>query len=138
MERPKCEGGKELDMGLEGIVSRHRDRPCRGPLGQRGERSRPLAFRAAHSMMCVLLIALVFSTEAFAQGASPKPKRATVGTKPLVQIKPSAPAGCKLVGTVKGTKLWAGDCIPNEMRGGSTVPETDAPTPPSSPSPEKE
>jgi hypothetical protein len=26
------------------------------------------------------------------------------------QTKSHAPAGCKLVGTVKGTKLWAGDC----------------------------
>jgi hypothetical protein len=24
--------------------------------------------------------------------------------------KPHPPMGCKLVGTVKGTKLWAGDC----------------------------
>jgi hypothetical protein len=29
-----------------------------------------------------------------------------------------APLGCKLVGTVKGTKLWAGDCADaSELRG---------------------
>jgi hypothetical protein len=38
-----------------------------------------------------------------------------VGGKPIVQVKPSAPAGCKLVGTVRGTKLWAGDCAPTEQ-----------------------
>ena len=48
-------------------------------------------------------------TLAVAQGAKPA-KRPTIGTKPLVQVKPRAPVGCKLVGTVKGTKLWAGEC----------------------------
>ena len=27
-----------------------------------------------------------------------------------------APVGCKLVGTVKGTKLWAGECTSLELR----------------------
>jgi hypothetical protein len=40
-----------------------------------------------------------------------------VGNKPLVQVKPKEPTGCKLVGTVKGTKLWAGDCVASELRG---------------------
>ena len=88
-------------------------------------------------MKYVLLIALLFSTAAFAQGVQPKPKPPTVGTKPIVQIKPSAPAGCKLVGTVKGTKLWAGDCITNELRSGSTGNETDG-TDPMGPAPEKQ
>jgi hypothetical protein len=51
-----------------------------------------------------IFAAIAFSTAAFAQTA---PK---VGTKALVQVKPKAPTGCKMVGTVKGTKLWAGDC----------------------------
>ena len=34
--------------------------------------------------------------------------------------------GCKLVGTVKGAKLWAGDCMAPELRGATS--ETDAPT----------
>jgi hypothetical protein len=59
-------------------------------------------------------IVLVFSTGAFAQAPSPK-----VGAKPLVQVKPTVPVGCKLFGTVKGTKLWAGDCVANDLRGSS-------------------
>jgi hypothetical protein len=58
----------------------------------------------------LLIVAVVgFSTTAFAQGLAP-----TIGNKPLVQVKPKVPAGCKLVGTVKGTKLWAGDCVASE------------------------
>jgi hypothetical protein len=49
--------------------------------------------------------ALLISTNAFAQDVVPK-----VGGKPLLQVKPTAPTGCKLVGSVKGTKLWAGNC----------------------------
>ena len=59
-----------------------------------------------------ILVAVCVSAPAFAQTAPPQ-----VGGKPLVQVKPQAPAGCKLVGTVKGTKIWAGDCIANELRG---------------------
>ena len=60
----------------------------------------------------VMLAAISFSATAFAQSAPPK-----VGNKPLVQVKPKEPTGCKLVGTVKGTKLWAGDCVASELRG---------------------
>ena len=57
--------------------------------------------------------ALVFAVTmisgvALAQGTPAK--RPGVGGKPLAQAKPSPQTGCKLVGTVKGTKLWAGDC----------------------------
>ncbi len=52
---------------------------------------------------------------AVAQGAPPA-KKPTVGGKPIVQAKPSPPMGCKLVGTVKGTKLWAGDCTSSELK----------------------
>ena len=44
----------------------------------------------------LILAAISFSAVAFAQGAPPK-----VGNKPLVQVKPKAPGGCKFVGTVK-------------------------------------
>ena len=54
---------------------------------------------------------LLFSN-AFAKDKLPK-----VGNKPLVLVKPKEPTGCKLVGTVKGTKLWAGDCVASELRG---------------------
>jgi hypothetical protein len=65
----------------------------------------------------VIFAAVCFSTSAFAQTASPK-----VGNKPLVQVKPREPMGCKLVGTVKGTKLWAGDCTGSaELRGSATA-----------------
>jgi hypothetical protein len=68
----------------------------------------------------LILVAVILSTSAYAQNASPK-----VGNKPLVQVKPKEPIGCKLVGTVKGTKLWAGDCTgPAELRGSGTATET--------------
>jgi hypothetical protein len=51
----------------------------------------------------VILAALCFSANAVAQTSS-SPK---MGNKSLVQIKPKEPMGCKLVGAVKGTKLWA-------------------------------
>ena len=60
----------------------------------------------------LILAAISFSATAFAQSAPPK-----VGNRPLVQVKPKEPTGCKLVGTVKGTKLWAGDCVASELRG---------------------
>ena len=68
-----------------------------------------------------ILVAICFSGTAFAQSAPPK-----VGTKALVQVKPKAPMGCKLVGTVRGTKLWAGDCTGSEFRGSTTTTETQA------------
>ena len=58
----------------------------------------------------LVLFAIVLSASAFAQDSSPK-----IGNKPPVLVKPTAPAGCKLVGTVKGTKLWAGDCVESEQ-----------------------
>jgi hypothetical protein len=42
-----------------------------------------------------IFAAVCFSTSAYAQNAAPK-----VGNKPLVQVKPKEPIGCKLVGTV--------------------------------------
>src|SRR3981189_3951574 len=58
----------------------------------------------------VILFAICFSANAFAKDKPPK-----VGNKPLVLVKPKEPTGCKLVGTVKGTKLWAGDCVASEL-----------------------
>jgi hypothetical protein len=78
--------------------------------------------------MRTLLIVATFvglSASAFAQTAAPK-----IGGKPLKQAKPIAPMACKLVGTVKGTKLWAGDCLaPPEIRGTSPMAEPAAPAP---------
>jgi len=69
----------------------------------------------------VFLFTICFSANAFAQDAPPK-----VGNKPLTQVKPREPAGCKLVGTVRGTKLWAGDCQAADLRG-SSAPATEMP-----------
>lgn len=57
---------------------------------------------------CLFAAIISSSAVAFAQDA---PK---VGGKPMVQVKPKGPPGCKMVGTVKGTKLWAGECIASE------------------------
>jgi hypothetical protein len=66
------------------------------------------------------LLALLFATSAFAQSAPPK-----AGKRPAAHAKPQAPMGCKLVGTVRGTKLWAGDCTDAaQLRGAAPIPET--------------
>jgi len=67
----------------------------------------------------LILVAVCLSANAFAQDAPPK-----VGNKPLARVKPKEPMGCKLVGTVKGTKLWAGDCVGSELRGATPATET--------------
>jgi hypothetical protein len=68
----------------------------------------------------VILAAVCFSATAFAQ--SPPPK--SVKKPALAQAAPKAPMGCKLVGTVKGTKVWAGDCVASELRGAAPAEET--------------
>jgi hypothetical protein len=82
-------------------------------------------------MKYLLVGALLFSIDAaaFAQ-AVPNPAAPTVGAKKLVQVKPAAPAGCKIVGTVRGTKLWAGECVANDNRDAATE---SAASPPSAP-----
>jgi hypothetical protein len=80
--------------------------------GPAGEGEGEMTMRAL-----VILAAVCFSTSAYAQDAPPK-----VGNKPLAQVRPKEPMGCKLVGTVKGTKLWAGDCAAaSELRGCRTL-----------------
>jgi len=66
----------------------------------------------------LILVAICLPGTVFAQSAPPK-----VGDKLLVQLKPKAPMGCKLIGTVRGTKLWAGDCLASEFRGSTTGTE---------------
>ena len=63
--------------------------------------------------LLLILVAICFSTTAFTQSA---PK---VGNKPPVRVKLKEPTACKLVGTVRGTKLWAGDCVGVELLKGS-------------------
>jgi hypothetical protein len=68
-----------------------------------------------------ILVAICCSGTVFAQSAPPK-----LGSKPLVQVRPKEPMGCKLVGTVRGTKLWAGDCVGSELRGSTPATEPEA------------
>jgi hypothetical protein len=68
----------------------------------------------------LILVAICFSGTVFAQSAPPK------AGKPLVQVKPKALMGCKLIGAVRGTKLWAGDCVGSELRGSTTTTEKQA------------
>ena len=78
-------------------------------------------------MRTLLILAAIigFSVSALAQTAAPKHSG-----KPLKQAKPIAPMACKLVGTVKGTKLWAGDCAAaSELRGATPTDEPAAPVP---------
>ena len=90
-------------------------------------------------MMRTLLIVTTIiglSASAFAQTAAPK-----VGGKRLKQVKPSAPMACRLLGSVKGTKIWAGDCAAApELRGAthSAEPDAPAPTPEANPPAEKQ
>ena len=73
----------------------------------------------------VILAAVCFSATAFAQSPSPKSGK----TPPLAQTKPKEPMGCKLVGTVEGTKLWAGDCMDAAaLRDVAPTAETTPPT----------
>jgi hypothetical protein len=79
------------------------------------------------TMRALLILAAIISlsASAFAQTAAPK-----VGGKRLKQVKPSAPIGCKLLGSVKGTKIWAGDCVAApELRGATPTSEPEAPAP---------
>jgi hypothetical protein len=75
------------------------------------------------TMRALLIFAIVcYSGCALAQTDAPK------AGKPTRQVKPQAATGCKLVGTVKGTKLWAGDCAPAaELRGTTSPSEPTAP-----------
>jgi hypothetical protein len=71
------------------------------------------------------LIAMLFTTSAFAQAPPPKAAK-----KPHAQVRPQAPMGCKLVGTVRGAKIWAGDCI-GAAPAAETPPTSPPPAPPS-------
>lgn len=72
----------------------------------------------------IILAALCFSSSAMAQ----TPSLPKVGQKPLVQVKPKATESCKLAGTVKGTKLWAGDCADAAQLRGSAPSAESAPS----------
>ena len=70
------------------------------------------------------ILALIFATSAFAQVAPPK-----AGKKPPALAKPQTPMACKLVGTVKGIKIWGGDCVDAaELRGAAPTAEIAPPS----------
>jgi hypothetical protein len=85
-----------------------------------------MTFGRTTAATAALVFALISVTGcALAQGA-PSEKKPMVRGKPIVQAKPSTPMGCKLVGTVKGTKIWAGNCVDaSELRG--TTPAEESP-----------
>ena len=73
----------------------------------------------------LLTAALVLSTSVYAQDVS---KTSTEDGKSAARMKPKA-VGCTRVGTVRGTKLWAGDCTaPDQLR--SNVLATEGAEPP--------
>jgi hypothetical protein len=75
--------------------------------------------------LLILTAIIGLSASAFAQ---------TAKSGKLKQVKPSAPMGCKLVGTVKGTKIWAGDCAgPSGLRGSTPDVEPSQQADPSAP-----
>jgi hypothetical protein len=77
--------------------------------------------------IAALAFAVISAGAAVAQSAPPA-KKPTVRGKPIVQAKPSTPIGCRLVGTVKGTKIWAGDCVgASEIRGATPAEELSSP-----------
>jgi hypothetical protein len=65
-----------------------------------------IGLRAKGEMIMKVLVGLagVLFTVSATLAQSPQPKALPA------PAKPHSPMGCKLVGTVKGTKLWAGDC----------------------------
>ena len=62
------------------------------------------------------LVLACLSTAALAQTPTPK--------KLAALAKPKEPMGCKLVGTIRSTKLWAGDCVAASELHGDVTAET--------------
>jgi hypothetical protein len=85
--------------------------------------------RTTAAIAAFVIVLISVSGCALAQGAPPA-KRPTVRGQPIVQAKPGTPMGCNLVGTVKGTKIWAGNCIDASELRGSTPAEEVSPPPP--------
>ena len=86
-------------------------------------------FAARAAIACALISV---GGAALAQSA-PAAKKPTVGGRPSVQAKPSTQMGCKLVGMVRGTKIWAGDCVGASDLRGTTPAEDPAAPPPTAP-----
>jgi hypothetical protein len=76
------------------------------------------------STISTILFMFVFIGSAFAQSAQ------TASRNPSVQAKSKqVAADCKFVGTVRGAKLWAGDCTtPDQLRSSLPAAESNAPS----------
>jgi hypothetical protein len=105
-DMPKSAKPLRARAGCAWIAAFDRMISCAGP------KQRPAKDGKAKMKSLLVLVAICFAASVFAQDVAPK-----VGDKLLVQVKPRAPIGCKLVGTVKGTKLWAGNCTASEASG---------------------
>jgi hypothetical protein len=69
------------------------------------------------------LFVLAFLGSSFAQTPP------TAGKNPFVQAKSAQSAVCTFVGTVRGTKLWAGDCTAaDQLRSGAPAVEINPPS----------
>jgi hypothetical protein len=66
----------------------------------------------------LILAAISFSAAAFAQSTPPK-----IGDKPLVQVKPKGPTGCKLVGR-STARSYGPVTVGSELRGAISATET--------------
>ena len=93
--------------------------------------------RPTTSTAAFVIALILVADSALAQGAPPA-KKPTVRGKPIVEAKPGPPMGCKLIGTVKGTKIWAGNCVDASELRGSTPAEEVSPPPPVAAPAEKE
>ena len=70
-----------------------------------------------------IFLLLVLAGSSFAQNTP------IAGKKPSAQAKPKQSAGCSLVGNVKGTKLWAGNCVSAELAAPTTAEPEPEPEP---------
>jgi hypothetical protein len=89
-----------------------------------------MTFSITTAAGAALAFALISVGGAAVAQAVPPAKKPTVGGRPIAQAKPSAPMGCKLVGTVKGTKIWVGDCAgASGLRGATSGGDASSPPP---------
>ena len=95
-----------------------------------------MIFSRPAALVAFLIALISVSSWALAQGAPPA-KKPSVRGKPFVQAKPVTPMGCKLVGTFKGTKIWAGNCV--ELQNSGVLAAEEVSSPPTTAAPaEKE
>jgi hypothetical protein len=91
------------------------------------DQSEKIAMISRLAAIVAFVIALIsVSSCALAQGTPAK--EPSVRGKPIAQGKPVTPMGCQLVGSVRGTKIWAGDCVgATELRGSRPAEELSSP-----------